>query len=246
MKLTVLFIGLMVAMGFSVQEPTVVYLVGDSTCSEKQVNKYPETGWGMPFSIFFDESIRVDNRAKNGRSTKSFMAEGLWDDVMKTLKPGDYVFIQFGHNDEAVSKVERYTTPEQFQTNLRTYISDTRSRNAIPVLLTPVTRRGFENETLIDSHKQYAELTREVAQSENVPLIDMTAKSMTLVQSYGPEKSTLLYLQLQPGVHPNYPNGVKDNTHFNELGAREMAQLVLEGIRELELDLKNHVAGPKP
>ena len=120
---------------FKVQnKTTTVYLIGDSTMSIKETKAYPETGWGMPFVYFFDESVTVDNRAKNGRSTKSFLAENLWQPVTGQLKEGDYVFIQFGHNDESVEKKERYSTPEQFTANLELYINQTKEKKAIPVL----------------------------------------------------------------------------------------------------------------
>ncbi|WP_421896687.1 rhamnogalacturonan acetylesterase [Marinoscillum sp.] len=233
--------GLLMAFGLLQEEPTVIYLIGDSTCAEKEIDAYPETGWGMPFAFFFDELIKVDNRAKNGRSTKSFMEEGRWDAVLEILRQGDYVFIQFGHNDEVPSKVGRYTTPEEFQTNLRQYVMDARSKDALPVLLTPVTRRSFENGVLVDTHAQYAELVREVAASEHVPLIDMTTLSTELVSELGECESKWLYHHLEAGEHPNYPNGKADDTHFNEIGARKMAQLVLSGIRTLDLDLKKHI-----
>ena len=157
------------------------------------------------------------------------------------LNSGDYVFIQFGHNDEVPSKVGRYTTPEEFQANLRGYVIDTRKKGALPVLLTPVSRRSFENGELVDTHEHYAQLVREVAQSNDVPLIDMTTLSMELVRNLGETESKWLYHHLDAGEHPNYPQGKSDDTHFNELGARKMAQLVLDGIRELNLELKNHI-----
>lgn len=241
MKCILLVVTLLLGAFTFQQEKTTVYLVGDSTCAIKDVDAYPETGWGMPFVYFFDSSVVVENHARNGRSTKSFMEEGLWDKVMSTLSADDYVFIQFGHNDEVPSKVGRYTTPEQYQANLRKYIRDTRSKGGTPILLTPVTRRLWHDGELKDSHEQYAQLVREVALSENVPLIDMTEKSMNLVRELGEEKSKLLYHHLAAGEHPNYPNGKEDDTHFNELGARKMAQLVLEGIRELDLNLEKHI-----
>lgn len=227
------------------QSKTVVYLIGDSTCADKTPDAFPEMGWGTPFKSFFNENIQIENRAKNGRSTKTFIEEGLWADVLKTLKAEDYVFIQFGHNDEIPSKVDRYTMPEEFKGNLRKYVNETRGKGASPVLLTPVTRRSFENGVLQDSHKQYAQLTREVAAELNVPLIDMTQKSMALVSAWGVEKSQLLFHHLNLGEHPNYPNGREDDTHFNELGARRMAQLVLEGMRELQLTLVSEIVEGK-
>src|SRR5690606_25656834 len=106
----------------------------------KQVKDYPETGWGMPFSYFFDESIRVDNRAMNGRSTRTFLSEGRWQSILDSLHGGDFVFIQFGHNDEHKSKVDRYTSPEQFAANLTRFVTDVRAKKAHPLLLTPITR----------------------------------------------------------------------------------------------------------
>ncbi|WP_421876737.1 rhamnogalacturonan acetylesterase [Marinoscillum sp.] len=226
----------------SVPEDTpVIYLIGDSTCAIKSDDAFPEMGWGVPFITFFNDSIRVENHAVNGRSTKSFKEEGRWDRIKGTLKAGDWVFIQFGHNDEVPSKVGRYTTPDEFQDNLMQYVKETRAVGANPVLLTPVTRRSFENGVLVDTHEQYARLVRDVAVDLNVPLIDMTKKSMGLVNQFGEEKSVLLYHHLATGEHPNYPNGKEDNTHFNELGARKMAQLVLDGIEELELGLNLYV-----
>lgn len=247
LKSTPVIIVVLVVFGFCfVTKPRgVIYLVGDSTCADKTANAFPEMGWGTPFKTFFDERIKIENQARNGRSTKSFMEEGLWGEVMKHLNKGDYVFIQFGHNDEVPSKVGRYTTPEEFQANLKKYVSDTRSKGARPVLLTPVARRSFKNGELEDTHKEYAQLTRDVAEAENVPLIDMTKKSMELVIDLGVSNSKLLYNHLEEGEHPNYPKGREDNTHFNELGARKMAQMVLDGIEELGLSLTEFVVAGK-
>jgi lysophospholipase L1-like esterase len=121
-----------------------VYLIGDSTMAIKETKAYPETGWGMPFSIFFDSTVTVDNRAKNGRSSRTFIEEGLWKPVVDHLEEGDYVFIQFGHNDE-VSTKKSFTTEAEFKNNLERYITETRSKKAIPVLLTPVARRKFDS-----------------------------------------------------------------------------------------------------
>lgn len=235
----VLGLGCMALGAYQAESPTI-YLIGDSTCADKSVDSYPETGWGTPFKYFFD-GVPVENHAKNGRSTKSFLEEGLWEKVKERLKPNDYVFIQFGHNDEVPTKVGRYTTPEEYRINLSRYIQETRGHGSFPVLLTPVTRRSFEEGKLKNTHEQYAQLVLDVANELNVPLIDMTKKSMDLVESWGEEKSELLYLHLVQGEHPNYPNGSEDNTHFNELGARKMAQLVLEGIRSSDMELKSFI-----
>ena len=200
----------------------------------------------MPFTYFFDSTVVVDNRAKNGRSTKSFIAEGLWQPVLDNLQEGDYVFIQFGHNDEGKEKVGRYTTPEEFKRNLMRYISETRSKKAIPVLITPVARRSFDSTGRIrETHPIYTDAVKEVAQQLHVPLIDLDQKSQTLLQQYGPENSKILYNYLEVGEHPNYPDGRKDDTHFSELGARIMAEIVLAEFRNLHLELSERIVRTK-
>ncbi|KAA9332316.1 rhamnogalacturonan acetylesterase [Hymenobacter busanensis] len=218
-----------------------VYLIGDSTMSIKQVKAYPETGWGMPFTAFFDETVTVDNRAQNGRSTRTFIAENRWQPVAEALKAGDYVFIQFGHNDEVPTKAS-YTTEADFRTNLVRFITETRAKKATPVLLTPVARRKFDAAGKIEeTHAVYANIVRAVAQEQSVPLIDLDQTSQALLQQFGVENSKLLFNQLAPGEHPNYPDGRDDNTHFSELGARKMAQLVLADIRRLKLELADRL-----
>jgi lysophospholipase L1-like esterase len=185
-----------------------VWLIGDSTMSVKEIKAYPETGWGMPFACFFDSTVTINNRARNGRSSKSFIAEKLWQPVADNLQEGDYVFIQFGHNDESKDKGERYSTPEEFRANLARYIAESRSKNAIPVLITPVARRRFdENGQVKETHEQYAALVRAVAAETGTPLIDLDEKSKTLLQQLGPETSKSLFNYLAPGEHPNYPDG---------------------------------------
>lgn len=222
-----------------------VWLAGDSTISVKETKAYPETGWGMPFVHFFDSTVTIKNIAKNGRSTRTFISEKLWESIEKNLQEGDYVFIQFGHNDESKEKADRYTTPEQYKSNLLKFIRETRNKKANPVLLTPVSRRKFKDTLQIPTHAVYSALVKEVAKEQNVPLIDLDAKSMALYQQFGSENSKLLFLQLKPGEHPNYPDGKNDNTHFNELGARLIAQLVLSGIRELKIELAERIIIPK-
>lgn len=221
--------------------PITVYLIGDSTMSIKQVKAYPETGWGMPFAHFFDESVTVDNRAMNGRSTKSFIEENRWQPVADQLHEGDYVFIQFGHNDEVKTK-KTYTPEADYRTNLIRFITESRAKKAIPVLLTPVGRRQFNEAGQVqETHAAYSELVRAVANEYKTPFIDLDKQSQELYQTFGAENSKLLFLQVAPGEHPNYPEGKVDNTHFNELGARKIAQLVLANVKALKLDLADRI-----
>lgn len=218
-----------------------VYLIGDSTMSVKQVKAYPETGWGMPFTAFFDPTVEVDNRAQNGRSTRSFMAENRWQPVVDQLQEGDYVLVQFGHNDEVPTKAT-YTEPSAFTANLVKYIADTKSKKAIPVLITPVARRKFDAAGhIVGTHDAYSALVRTVAQQQGVALIDLDKISQQLLEKMGPENSKLLFNHVEPGEHPNYPQGKQDDTHFSELGARKMAELVLAQIKALHLELAERI-----
>lgn len=219
-----------------------IYLAGDSTMANKQPNAFPETGWGMPFSSFFDSTVTVDNRAQNGRSTKTFINEGLWDSIIDSLKEGDYVFIQFGHNDEVPTK-KSYINEQGYRDNLARFVRETRAKKANPVLLTPVARRKFDTTgTIVGTHNVYSAIVRELAAAQKVPLIDLDKDSQALLQKLGSAESKKLFNYLAPGESINYPKGRVDDTHFSELGARKIARIVLEGIRSLNLGLARHIA----
>jgi lysophospholipase L1-like esterase len=218
-----------------------VWLIGDSTMSVKEVKARPETGWGMPFVYFWDSTVTVDNRAMNGRSTRTFMEEKRWDPVVNNLQEGDYVFIQFGHNDEVPTK-KSYVPEKDFMANLIKYVTDTRNKKANPVLITPVARRKFDSSGHIqETHAVYAQIVRDVAKENNIPLIDLSEKSKALYQQLGPDASKYLFNYLVPGEHPNYPEGKQDDTHFSELGARKIAELVLTEIKNLKLELAERI-----
>lgn len=226
----------------ALQNNIKVYLIGDSTMANKQVKAYPETGWGMPFAYFWDNTVTVDNRAQNGRSTKTFINEKLWEPVERDLKEGDYVFVQFGHNDEVPTKGS-YINEEGFKINLVKFVTESRNKKAIPVLITPVARRKFNAAGNIEeTHAVYAEIVRKVAAEQNVPLIDLDKESQEVLQKLGPDASTLYYNHLVPGQNPNYPDGKIDDTHFSELGARKMAEIVLADIKSLKLELANRIS----
>jgi len=217
--------------------PITVWLAGDSTMAQKQPDKRPETGWGEALQPCFDSSaVRIANRAMNGRSTRSFVAEGRWKAIVDSLQPGDYVFIQFGHNDEKVG-TNNYSSPDDYRRNLVQLVDDVRVKHAQPVLFTPVVRRKFEATQLVPTHGAYPDAARAAARERNVPLVDMERSSAALVQQLGPDSSRTLWLHLDAGANPNYPNGVQDDTHFNPLGARTMAGLAVDAIRVLKLGL---------
>lgn len=225
------------------KEPITIYLAGDSTCANKQADKRPETGWGEMLGQYFDTAkVKIDNRAVNGRSTKSFIAEGKWQKIIEDLKPGDYVFVQFGHNDESKDKGERYTPPEDYRKNLIKFVTEVRAKKGNIVLLTPVMRRRFNDKgEFYDTHGGYPDLVRAVAAEYKVPLIDMHRKSEAVIRKYGAEGSKKLFMILKENENPNYPKGLDDNTHFQPLGAEEMARAAVEGIRETKLKLRKYL-----
>ena len=220
-------------------KPLTVFLAGDSTMAKKLPEKRPETGWGeMLVDFFQDGKVIIDNRAQNGRSTRTFISEGRWQAIVDALRPGDYVFIQFGHNDESKEKTDRYTPPADYRNNLIRFVSEVRDKKATPVLLTPVMRRRFDKEgKLQDTHGEYPDIVRSVAAEHKVALIDMHRSSAAVLAKYGAEESRKLFLQLKPNENPNYPNGIEDNTHFNPLGAEVMAGLAADGIRQQRLTI---------
>lgn len=227
------------AVSISASAQVTVYLAGDSTIAIKTPDRRPETGWGEMLQQYFDPAkVKIDDRGQNGRSTRTFIEQGHWQQIVDDLKKGDYVFVQFGHNDSAKDRPDRYTPPEDFKKNLIRFIADVKGKNANIVLMTPVMRRKFDKDgKFVDVHGEYPDIFRTVAREQKVPLIDMHRKSEAVIVKYGVEGSKSLFLQLKPGENPNYPNGGDDNTHFRPAGAEEMAKLAIEGIREDKLKL---------
>ena len=230
------------AVSLSASAQITVYIAGDSTAAIKTADKRPETGWGEMLQQHFDSAkVKVDDQALNGRSTKSFIDEGHWQKIVDVLKKGDFVFIEFGHNDEKKDRPAIYASPDDYKANLARFIKDVRAKGATPVLMTPVSRRKFENETPVKTHGEYPDAVKSVGKAEKVAVIDMESKSAAVLTRYGNEGSRKLFLQLKPGEDPNYPNGVEDNTHFNPNGAEEMAKLAVEGINENNLKLRKYL-----
>ncbi len=222
--------------------PVILFLAGDSTMAEKLAEKRPETGWGEALQQYFTEGVKVDNRARNGRSTRTFITEGLWQSITDSMRAGDFVLIQFGHNDESKDKTDRYTPPDDFRKNLTRMVADTRARGATPILLTPVRRRRFDKDgKLYDTHGEYPDLVKRVAADEHVALIDMHAESALVLEAFGPEPSRQLFLQLKPKENANYPDGIEDNTHFSPGGAGVMAFIAVEAMKRAKLDVVKYL-----
>jgi lysophospholipase L1-like esterase len=225
-----------------------IFLIGDSTMADKPLVGNPERGWGQVFPLFFSGEVTVENHARNGRSTKSFLREGRWDVVVQRLQPGDYVFIQFGHNDSKREDTTRYADPHtDYKANLLRFIRETRDKGATPVLLTPVSRRRFDTTgTFYDVHGDYPPVVREVARSEHVALIDLHKKSCKLLTDLGADQSRQLFLWIPPGVFSGVASGKHDDTHFTWRGAATMAGLVVDGLKEAGLPVADYLLPGTP
>lgn len=267
MKITRLLVIVVSAFLFiSATEPEkviTVFMIGDSTMANKDTtNNKQERGWGMMLQRYFDSSIKVENHAVNGRSSKSFINEGRWQTVLNKISPGDYVIIQFGHNDEKPQE-DRHTDPgTTFDANLEKFVNETRQRGGIPILCNSVVRRIFsqsktavtdddfrtnsssylmDGDTLVDTHGAYLQSPKNVAIKLNVAFIDANRITHDLEQGLGPIISRKLHMWFLPGELPSLPKGRQDNTHYNILGARIVAGLLAENIGQEISQLKSHL-----
>ncbi len=212
-----------------------IFTIGDSTMANKTTpGDHPaERGWGMMLPEFFKLNVIVQNHAKNGRSSKSFRTEGSWAVVYSQIKRGDYVFIQFGHNDQKADTLLHSDPETTYKAYLTRYITETRERGGIPVLFTSIVRRSFKTDgTLNDTHGAYIDVVRQVAKEHKVICIDLNAATHKLVQNLGDEPSKALYM---------WVDDRKDNTHLNEKGARAVAQLAVDSIRIKIPELKKQL-----
>jgi len=209
-----------------------VFIASDSTAQDYGQERYPQQGWGMMLRCAFDDGVAVDNHAMAARSSRSFIAEGRLDDIARDIRAGDTLLIQFGHNDANREKPERYAPVADYRAYLRRYIDVARRAGAKPVLLTPVTRRNFVGGHVAPSFPEYSQAVREVAAETGAPLIDLDALSGQMVERAGAEGSRAYFLP--------------DDTHFSELGARRMADLVAAALAGLSLPVSAHVLHERP
>lgn len=218
---------------------TYIFLAGDSTVANCPRSEAPMAGWGQVFQSFFTDDIKVLNFAKGGASTNTFIEQGYLDIILEFIQPNDYLFIQFGHNDQKSFGTQPFTT---YQSYLTEYINGARERGAIPVLITSVNRRNFdENNILVHTLGDYPKAMLQLAEKLDVQVINLLEKTEKLYQSLGPEGSKQLFTWFDANEHPNYPEGIQDNTHFCEHGAREVGKLVIEGIKELQLPIVSFI-----
>lgn len=231
------------ALGVPQPPPPRIVIASDSTAANYGAERYPQMGWGMVLKCSLDPSVQVVNLARGGRSTKTFIEEGLWDQLVAQLRSGDTVLIQFGHNDADTKKMERHTDPNgAYDVNLRRFVADVRAAKATPVLVTPIARWMWENGEPKDAHGPYAATIRRVAKDLEVPLVDLNGDMMAALKARGALASRGLYLFYQPYDQvARYPEGISDDTHINEQGARLAAALVATRLASLKPPISRHV-----
>ncbi len=219
-----------------------IFMIGDSTMANKDLKGgNPERGWGFVLPGFFSEEVRIDNHARNGRSTKSFIDEGRWEKVLNKIQPGDYVFIQFGHND-AKTDEKRHTDPgSTFDDNLRRFVNETRAKGGIPVLFNSIVRRNFVNDTLTDTHGEYREVPRRIAEEMDVPFVDHNALTHKWVSELGDEASRKYFMWVEPNTLACCPDGKQDNTHLNIQGAKVVARMAIDQLAIVVPELKPYM-----
>lgn len=224
------------------REPIKVVIIGDSTMAPKKEEARPETGWGEALDALFDENVTVVNHAVNGRSTKSFIDEGRWESALAELAAEDYLLVQFGHNDEKSKDPSRYAAPwEGYSENLRRFVTEARANGAEVILMSSICRRKFDGEQLLDTHGDYPAAVEAVSTELGVPYIDMEKKTRYLLEVIGPDLSQELFLHLDPGEHPNYPDGEADDTHLSPRGAEVHAKLFAKELVDQELPLAEYL-----
>ncbi|MFC6335105.1 rhamnogalacturonan acetylesterase [Paenibacillus septentrionalis] len=226
----------------STNKPTV-YLAGDSTMQTFDESWKPEAGWGQMIDLFFTKDVRFANHAIGGRSSKTFITEGRLDQILHEIRQGDYMLIQFGHNDATISVPARYTTIPEYKDYLKQYVNGARQHGAEPILVTPVGRRIFDEETgaFKLSFPEYVQGMKEIAVELNVKLVDLNARSTAYYNEMGVEGTKAIFLHTAPGAYTAFPNGSADDTHFQEYGARQIARLVALEVKQLKLPLSKFV-----
>ncbi|WP_189349738.1 rhamnogalacturonan lyase family protein [Zhihengliuella salsuginis] len=228
-------------------EPTV-YITGDSTVQTYTDDYVPQAGWGQMLERFLSDDVAVDNHAIGGRSSKNFISQGRLDTVLGQIRPGDYLFVQFGHNDNSYGVDDRYAAPADYRNYLRAYVDGAVQRGATPILVTPVARRSFDESTgeFNVSFPDYVREASELAAETGTALVDLSASSRAYLDEIGPEQAKSVFLWVPAGVYPNRPNGTQDDTHFQEYGAIAMARLIAQDVEQLDVALAEQVQDVAP
>jgi len=223
-----------------------IYMAGDSTmCNYNPAKQYPQQGWGQALALYMKDSSKLHNWAVGGRSAKSFKAEGRWQKIVDSLKPGDWVVVAFGHNDANKAKKERYSSPDDYKAIMRSFVEDVRAKGASPVLATSIPHSGgFSEKDGVMRVRggaagigPYVAKTRELAAEMDVPLLDLNRFAVDTLQKLGLEKANALYMRIKPGEYKRLPEGLKDGCHTRDTGAYFYSSAAVQMAREQKLKI---------
>lgn len=223
--------------------PIRLHLVGDSTMSVKANPAYPERGWGELLPAFMLPQLTIINHAANGRSTRRFINEGRWQLLLSELSAGDYVLIQFGHNDQKIADPTRYAAPESdYPAFLRQFVADIRTQNAIPLLASSICRRNFNSDALlVRDLTAYAYAAAQVAAELDVSFFDLQQLSCDFIANAGPAGSQPYFIQIPADLYSKFPTGTTDNTHLTLQGAAKIAQFFVRELKRQQHPLAGYV-----
>lgn len=243
--LSLLLTGLSLILPAQAQQPSTVtlHLVGDSTMSDKPNLAYPERGWGQLLPEFVLPQLKVVNHAANGRSTRRFLNEGRWQLLLSELGKGDYVLIQFGHNDSKQSDPERFADADtDYQRFLKQFITEVQAKGATPMLASSICRRNFAQDgTLKRDLADYANAAAKVATETQVSFFDLQRLSCDFWQQLGLADSQPYFIQVPAGLYQKFPDGKTDNTHLTLQGASRIAQFFVQELKRQQHPLANYV-----
>lgn len=222
-----------------VEDAITVYLAGNSTVVDQ--DDEPWCSWGQMIPQYFKQGVVVSNQAESGLTLGSFLGDRRLEKVLNTMKAGDYLFIEFAHNDQK-EKGPNDGAYKSYTERFRTFISEWRKKSGIPVIVTSTNRRSFgEDGKLSNSLGDYPDAARKVAVEQNVTLIDLNAMTKTFYEALGPDNSKKAFVIYPENTFPGQTRALNDNTHFNGYGAYELAKCVVEGIRTSKLGLSNYL-----
>ena len=241
-------LGAMLLAAASPAAASVIHIAGDSTAANYAAERYPQSGWGQFLRCALDPSVTIRNHAVGGRSTRTFIGEGRLDRIKSEIRRGDTLLMQFGHNDANTVKIERYADPMgAYRTNLIRMIAVARNAGAQPVLITPVTRRNFEGGRVKADFTAWSDAARALAAELKVPLIDLERESGAWVEAAGEEASKAYFLHFTKDDRvAAFPEGIADDTHFSEIGARGIAEIVARNLKALNLPVSPHILANRP
>jgi lysophospholipase L1-like esterase len=225
-----------------VEDQVTVYLAGNSTVVNQ--DDEPWGSWGQMIPRFFKPGVSFANHAESGLTLGSFIGSRRLKKVLSTMKPGDYLFIEFGHNDQK-EKGPNSGAYKSYTERLKTFITETKQKGGIPVIVTSTSRRSFQDGKIVNSLGDFPDAARKVAAEEKVALIDLNAMTATLYNALGEEKSKKAFVHYPANSYPGQDKALADNTHFNTYGAYEIAKCVVEGIKTAKLDIVKFLADPK-